>query len=180
MINMEDSLRDNGRKSTAGNIAQIAIFTALTFALTLICIPGPRGGFVHFGNIPAFAAAILLSRKNGWIPGAIGMTIYDLAGGFLIWAPFTFVIRLLMGLVLSTAVKGTGGKSAGRNALGMLLASAVMIAGYYLAEVVIYGNPVSPVMSIPGNVIQLAIGIAGALLVVPAMRRIKGRRRSGI
>ena len=177
---MGDMTGVRGKRSAAGSIAQVALFIALTFVLTLICIPGPRGGFVHFGNIPAFTAAIILKRKSGWIPGAVGMTLYDLAGGFLIWAPFTFVIRMLMGIVLSSAVKDTEGRSAGRNAFGMLLSSAVMIAGYYAAEMIIYGNPVSPVMSIPGNVIQLAIGIAGTLLVVPAIRKIRGRRRAGV
>ena len=67
---MEDSLRDNGRKSTAGNIAQIAIFTALTFALTLFSRANAVGSRRYSESSLEFTAKDLClphSHKLGYI-----------------------------------------------------------------------------------------------------------------
>ena len=153
-------------------ISLTAIFIALTFVFTFICVPGPRGGFIHLGNIPAFIAAILLGPKKGAIAGSVGMALYDISGGFFVWAPFTFVIRLAMGIVLGLITRKTQGASFVKNIIGTLVASVIMIAGYYVAEIIIYGNPFSPVASIPGNVAQLVIGIIGAIILVPILRKV--------
>jgi uncharacterized membrane protein len=42
--------------------------------------------------------------------------------------------------------------------LGILLSGIWMVAGYYFTEVILYGNWISPVTSIPGNIIQIVVG----------------------
>ena len=54
--------------------------------------------------------------------------------------------------------------------LAIILACAIKVAGYYVAEALIYGNWVQPVLSIPGNLMQ--IGVA-ALIVLPMAGTLK-------
>lgn len=57
--------------------------------------------------------------------------------------------------------------------LGMMSAGACMVIGYYLAETLIYGNPVSPVFSVPMNLIQFIAGIVITTAVAPALVKLK-------
>lgn len=40
------------------------------------------------------------------------------------------------------------------------------VVGYYIAEVVIYGNPLAPVASIPGNLVQIGVAAVITLVVI--------------
>jgi uncharacterized membrane protein len=48
-----------------------------------------------------------------------------------------------------------------------------MIAGYYAAEGIIYGNWLTPVTSIPGNIAQLVVGAVIGLPGAAALKRTK-------
>ena len=45
----------------------------------------------------------------------------------------------------------------------MCLAGIIIICGYYMTEVLVYGNPIAPLANMPFNVLQFAIGIVIAL-----------------
>ncbi|WP_242823593.1 ECF transporter S component [Thermoclostridium stercorarium] len=57
--------------------------------------------------------------------------------------------------------------------LGMLSSGAVMVIGYYIADFILYGNPISPVFSVPMNLIQLLIGIVITVAIAPALLKAK-------
>ena len=143
---------------------------ALVFTATMIHIRLPigQGGLIHLGNIPLFLVAIIFGRKMGAIAGAFGMGLFDLMGGWTPWAPATFIIVGLMGYavgVISEKKDNVAG-----YAMAILVACAMKIVGYYIAEALIYGNWVQPVLSIPGNLIQ--IGVA-AVIVLPIAGMLK-------
>ena len=46
------------------------------------------------------------------------------------------------------------------------MALIIKIVGYYIAEIIIYGNWVAPVASIPGNVVQIVVAAVVVLIVV--------------
>ncbi len=55
--------------------------------------------------------------------------------------------------------------------LGMTSAGTCMIIGYYITEIILYGNPISPVFSVPMNIIQLIMGFVIAIVVTPGLRK---------
>ncbi len=81
-----------------------AIFIALTYVFTAMVnvrLPiAANGGLIHLGNIPLFIGAILFGKKTGFFAGAVGMALFDLLGGWAIWAPCTFITVGLMGFCL--------------------------------------------------------------------------------
>lgn len=153
-----------------------ALFIALTYVATwLINIRLPlvgSGGLIHLGNVPLFIGAMLYGRKTGALAGAFGMGLFDLFSGWTAWAPFTFVIVGAMGYVVGLMAEKKPFKNANvNNIVSIILALIIKIVGYYFAEVILYGNWVAPLGSIPGNILQ--VGVAGVivLVIIPQFRK---------
>ena len=51
----------------------------------------------------------------------------------------------------------------------------IKVVGYYIAEVVIYGNPLAPVASIPGNLVQIGVAAVITLVVIAPLNVVAKR-----
>lgn len=120
-----------------------------------------QGGLIHLGNVPLFIFALLCGRKVGALSGAIGMGLFDILSGWLPWAPFTFIIVGSMGYIVGLV--GEKHQSTGWYSIAIAIACLIKIVGYYLAEVFIYGNWLTPFASIPGNLCQIGVATVIAL-----------------
>ena len=93
-------------KVNTKDLAETSMLIALTFIATYfvkIQLPfGGKGGLVHLGTVMLFIASIVFGKKKGAISGAFGMGIFDLVSGFVVWAPFTFIIRGIMGYMIGS------------------------------------------------------------------------------
>ncbi|MFZ5352859.1 MAG: ECF transporter S component [Bacillota bacterium] len=166
----------SGNRLQVKEMVQIALLTALTYiAVSFINIPYGNGGVIHLGDSMIFLSAVLFGRKHSAISGAVGMAMFDLFSPYTVWAPYTFVIKGVMGLIAgSIAFSGESkGTSWLKNGLGMVLAGLWMVAGYYAAEVMIYGNALAPMASLPGNLIQFGGGAVIAYVLAVALKNTK-------
>ena len=131
-----------GKSITVSEIAITGVCIALTFVATgFINIRLPiaaNGGLVHLGNVPLFLAAIIFGKRTGALAGSFGMALFDLMGGWVLWAPFTFVIVGLMGFTVGAITENHKGFR--WNALAIAAACVIKIVGYYIAEGFIYGT----------------------------------------
>ena len=165
------------KRSKTQELVLDALFIALTYAATwLLNIRLPfmgSGGLIHLGNVPLFIAAMLFGKKTGFLAGAFGMGLFDLFSGWTAWAPFTFLIVGAMGFTVGLIAEKKPLRAAFANdLLSVVVAIVIKIVGYYFAEVILFGNWIAPLGSIPGNVIQ--VGVAGivVLVLIPQLRRI--------
>ena len=168
-----------GRLTTTQQLTITAIFIALTFLATwLIKVQIPffaaKGGLVHLGNVPMFVAAMVYGRKTGAIAGAFGMALFDLMGGWILWAPFTFVVVGLMGYTVGLICEKSKMNPVLTNIIAVGVALIIKIVGYYIAEGVIYGNWIAPAASIPGNIVQV---VTAGIIVLPIIGSIKHMAR---
>lgn len=158
------------------NVSDIAI-TGVCIALTLVAIAfinirlpiAANGGLVHLGNVPLFLAAIIFGKKTGAFAGAFGMGLFDLLSGWTLWAPFTFVIVGLMGFAVGKITENRIGFR--WNVLAIAVACVIKVVGYYIAEVIIYRNWIAPVLSIPGNLVQIGVAAVIVLPIVEIVRK---------
>lgn len=83
-----------------------ALMTALIAVVTIIIpIPVPfTNGYIHLGDSMIFLAVIMLGWKGGAVSAAVGSALADLLLGFVYWAPWTFVIKGGMALVLGLII----------------------------------------------------------------------------
>lgn len=151
-----------------------ALFIALTFVATMfINIRLPlmgNGGLIHLGNVPMFLGAFIYGKRTGALAGGIGMGLFDLISGWTAWAPFTLVIVGLMGYVSGTISDKLKVRPVVANTIAVIAALIIKIVGYYFAEVILYGNWVAPLGSIPGNIVQVA---AAGIIVIPFAGKLK-------
>ena len=145
-----------------------AMFIALTYVFTAfvnIKLPiAANGGLIHLGNVPLFIGAILFGKKTGAIAGGVGMGLFDLLSGWTAWAPFTFVIVGIMGYVVGAMTEKHD--QYGWKVAAIFAAFVIKIVGYYIAEIILYGNFVAPMTSVPGNVVQIAVAAVVVLIVI--------------
>ncbi|MBR6701282.1 MAG: ECF transporter S component [Firmicutes bacterium] len=160
-----------------------ALLMGLALASTiLIRIPVPATqGYVHLGDTVLILSVLILGKKKGALAGALGQAAADLLGGYAIFAPVTFISKLLMGLLIGIAAEKISEYRSKKNkgdaaAAGLMtvLSCAVMVSIYYIFECAIYGSFVIPIVEIPANIIQftvsavLAAAAGGVLAKTPA------------
>ena len=160
--NIQTAPANNEASSSVQFLTVTAIFVALTYIFTAfinVRLPiAANGGLIHLGNVPLFIGAILFGKKTGAIAGGVGMGLFDLLSGWTLWAPFTFVIVGIMGFVV--------GKNFKWYVIAIAAACVIKVVGYYIAEIVIYGNFFSPAASIPGNLVQIGVAAVIVLIVI--------------
>ena len=122
----------------------LVLLTTYTFK-----IPTPFQGYVHLGDAMIFLSVLVVGRKNGAVAAAFGSALADLLGGYVAFAPWTFVIKGLMALVMGwfidfmTKKQSKSLKVCGVpliEIVGMVIAGAVMVLGYGVADAVLAGN----------------------------------------
>ncbi|MEF9933892.1 MAG: ECF transporter S component [Clostridium sp.] len=140
----------------------------LTTQFIQIKLPGSSGGgLVHLGNVMVFAIAIVFGGKRAAIAAAVGMTFFDLLSPlYIVYAPITFIGKGLMAYIAGyiAYTNGKMGMSLPYNLLGIIFGGTAMIATYYIGEIFLLGNILTPLANVPGNITQI---ILGCILGVP-------------
>lgn len=166
------------KQSKTLDLAIIAMLSTLVFISTLFLniklpIPG-NGGLIHLGTVMLFIASISFGPRKGAYAGAIGLGLFDLLGGWVIWAPITIIARGLQGYIVGKIAwsNDKNGTSLSYNLLGMIISIPVMMIVYYLGESLIYGNWITAFASMFGDLLQNILGIVIALPVCKIIQKI--------
>ncbi len=151
-----------------------SLFIALVYVFTWIVkiqLPfSPNGGLIHLGNVPFFLAAIFFDKRVGMTAGALGMGLFDLTSGWILWSPMTVISALIMGYILNKMnYKKYTLKSL---ILSFILAALVKVVVYYIGEIFILSSFVAPLASIPGNLIQIGVSSVIVLVILKPMEKV--------
>lgn len=168
---------------------QKIVLTALMMCIIMISIlfiriPIPlTQGYVHLGDAMIFLSVLILGWKYGALAAALGGLLGDLVGGAAAWAPWTFAIKGIMALILGLVIWSVSRKenvSASKfivvEIIGMIISGLFMVAGYYLAEGVMVGNWMIPVIGIPWNIGQFVVGMIIAVIIATALAKTPVRK----
>ncbi len=153
-------------------LAYAALFGALVFAATWVSFPSPFGGNVNLGDCILLIVAWLPLEPWSIFAAAIGATFTDLAAGYAIYAPATFVIKALMVTVAVLIKRGLPKLPAlWRSLLSGIAAETVMVAGYLTYEILLYGMPTA-LLNVPFNLVQGGIAITVAIILSFVLSRL--------
>ncbi|MQS75533.1 ECF transporter S component [Companilactobacillus halodurans] len=157
--------------SSVKTISLIAILTALTVGMSLlVVIPIPNTkGMVTLCEVGIFTSAILFKNPVGFSVGAISGFLIDIISGFPVWCLFSLVIHGLEGFVVAYLVPKED-KSIKKIILPLLLGSIIMVVGYCLATILLFGIAAG-LASIIGNIFQVVFGLVVTLLIVKSLAR---------
>ena len=158
-----------GRHTPVLTISMMAMFTALVFVITqfawvpISVVPGQR---FDAGDIIIFIAAWTFGPLVGGFAGGVGSSLSDaLVGGAPYW-PFTLVIKGLEGTIAGLVYQRTSGS---RLKLSWLLASLIMVGGYFITNAEFIGlivganstlNPglIGGLVEVPFDIVEVAAG----------------------
>ena len=155
------------------------VLTALMIAIVtigtlIIRIPSPTQGYVNLGDGMVFMSVLLLGKRNGAIAASVGSALGDIIGGYPVWAPWTFVIKGLMAIVLGLLIEKIISSDKPQlkflntpisEILALSISGFVMVIGYYIAKAVMINNWIVPLVGIPANIFQFSVGLLIAILV---------------
>ena len=150
------------QRNTTKQLTMTALFTALICVTTayIFHIPfGANGGYIHIGDTLIYLAAAILPTPYALMAGALGGFLADLFTA-PIWAPATFIIKLLITVPFISSKKIV----CKRNVLAIFIASYISIAGFWIAEIIIFENAAVAMVSIISSTIQAVC--SGILFVV--------------
>ena len=158
-----------------------ALMMCMTMVMTFIIrIPIPATqGYIHLGDSMVYLSVILLGWKYGAVAAGVGAAMADLLAGYAQYIPVTFaakaVMAIIVGIVFKKIVENNidGTKGLVLKVIAMAVAGVVMVAIYYAAEVVMYGNLVAPLVGVPMNCLQFAVGGVLALAMSKALKGIR-------
>lgn len=156
-------------------IVNTSLMAALVCVATLIIeIPTPMGGYVNLGDCISLLCGMLLSPAYAFAAAGIGGGVADLFAGYAVYAPATFVIKGALAITAHYLYKRLKGKlgEIPSAVIGGVCAEAVMVAGYLLYESFLYGF-VPSLANVPANLIQGAVGIVLAILLLGIFKKAK-------
>lgn len=158
-----DTMNTNLRKLT---------YTSLLIALIFLCtvviiIPSPLGGYINLGDAAIYIASYFLGPSLGFLAGGLGSMLGDFYLGFVSYMIGTLLIKGTMGLLSGFLFRK------GKYILGSIGGLLIMIGGYYIFEVVLFQNAISPLANIPYNMVQGLIGSIVGVLLIKMLKKAK-------
>lgn len=120
-----------------------SLFAAIIFLATVILkLPSfVGGGYINLGDSVILLSAFLLDPLASGLAAGIGSFIADLVVGASIYAVPTFIIKFLMGFVVGNIFKKMSSTKINlpRIIICGIIGEAIMIFGYFLYEIFLYG-----------------------------------------
>ncbi|OQB22388.1 MAG: Thiamine precursor transporter HmpT [Firmicutes bacterium ADurb.Bin182] len=149
-----------------------AVITLLTMFVSFP-IPGVTGAYVNAGDAGVYLAGFLLGGPLGALCAGVGSALADLLLGFAMYAVPTFIIKGAVALITALLLKKFSGWS---RIFALLIAGALIPAGYFLWEwLFLYGFETA-LVSVPFNLIQYAGGILVGFILINALERIQKKQ----
>ncbi len=157
------------------SISTIAIFTALTCVVTMvIAFPIPAtNGFINIGDAIVMFTGLIFGPIIGGIAGGVGSALADFFLGFFIYAPATLIIKGLEGFIVGILAnpKKNYSKPNLRDIVAVVLGGLIMVFGYFIYEIIIYGVPSALYEFFLNSIIQFGLGALIALMLTIGMRK---------
>lgn len=156
------------RTITYGGIMAAVIL----LATYLLKFPIPGGyGYINFGDGAIFAAVAILGPV-GAISAALGSALADLFANFPHYIAPTLIIKGTMGLVAGLVLQKKPDLNIPGQIVLFLFCEMIMVGGYFIAEIFMYGVAAAA-STLIFNSIQGLAGIATGLAIIPLARKIK-------
>lgn len=157
------------------SISTIGIFAALVCVLTMLIvipIPGTQG-FINIGDAGVMIAGLLLGPIIGGLAGGIGSALADIFLGYTIYAPATLIIKGLEGFVIGIIAnpRKNHRKVTIRDILAVIVGGSIMVTGYFIYELILFGFPAALYEFIFNGLIQFGLSAIIALFFTRTFRK---------
>ena len=167
-------MRDQATRRLAYGGLMAALIALLTAYVHLSVFIPMQAGYAHLGDVGIVLASIIMGPFAA-VPAALGSALVDvLLGAFATYAPFTLVIKGVMGFVLGKFLVAKCFSV--RNACLLLLMAAFMVGAYFFTDTLLYGVEAA-IGSVVGNCVQGGLMLVGGMVILPLYCSLPARVR---
>jgi len=154
-------------------IAAIGVMGALATIATMIFVfPIPAtSGYFNLGDTIVMITSLTFGPVVGAIAGGLGSGLADLLGGWYNWVVFTTVIKGAEGYVAGILVGPKEGRTLRKVMIAWAVGGLVMVGGYFLVQVFMYGLA-GALGELPFNIVQMLVS---GLVGIPVSTALKSR-----
>jgi uncharacterized membrane protein len=159
----------------ARSVAAAGVMAALVCVATLlITIPIPATeGFFNIGDALVIIASLTFGPVVGGLAGGVGSALADAIGGWFNWVPFTLVIKGAEGFIAGYIAGSRENRPMLRTLLAWVVGGLVMVSGYFLVQIYLYGIG-GALVELPFNFVQmLAAGVIGIPVSMALQRQLR-------
>jgi len=145
-------------------VAMLAVSIALVaLFVSIVRIPVPAtGGYWHLGAVAETFVAVAFGPILGALAAGLGAALADVVGGFASFAPLTLVAHGSTGLIVGWLGWRRGWSG---MLLGWVIGGLAQAGLYLVGEAVFYSFGLAGALAeLPGNLVQVALGVIGLLL----------------
>ncbi|MGD1815641.1 MAG: ECF transporter S component [Pleomorphochaeta sp.] len=156
------------KSNSALRTSLIAVLTAVVVVFTIIVkVPTPTKGYLNLCDLAICFIAFTFSPLTAFIAGGLGTCIADIISGYPQWAPISFVVHGVEGLLVALIVKRSAQEisdgvkvSALKVILAMIVCVVIVAGGYFLLSAIFMSlGFAAAAAGIPGNIAQAGIGV---------------------
>jgi uncharacterized membrane protein len=154
-------------------IAASGIMAALVCVATMffvVPIPATEGYF-NIGDAMVMVAAITFGPIVGAFAGGVGAGLADALSGYSYFAPYTFFIKGIEGLLAGLIVASGRRQSSLKIVLAWVVGGLEMVTGYLVAEYFFLGYGAAAFVEVPFNFVQMSVAGLVGIPVSLALRR---------
>ncbi|MGQ4875923.1 MAG: ECF transporter S component [Promethearchaeia archaeon] len=155
-------------------ISITAIFAALTCVLTMIIsIPIPATqGYINIGDAAVMITGLLFGPIIGGLAGGIGSMLADIFLGYTIYAPATLIIKGLEGFLVGFISDPKNREKLHiRDFIAVIIGGMVMVLGYFLYEIILWGVEIALIEVFLNGIIQFGLGATIAIIFTLSARK---------
>jgi len=164
-----DAMRDSKRLL---NIIFAGLAAAVIFLMTYYLKLPQALGYIHLGDAAIVAFSMFLTPTAAFASAAIGSSMADvLVPAYAIYTPFTFVIKGINALIVSSLSRKINSE------LAAAIGGVFMVLGYFVSEMLIlplldksFGLSVA-ISAVPGNCLQAISGVAVGSIVARLLKK---------
>lgn len=149
-------------------IAAVAILTAVTALFTFVRVPfAPTRGYFNLSDVAIFFSALTIGPFTALLAGGLGTALADIISGYPQWAPISFVVHGLQGLVIGLLARRGGVLNL---SMGAVAGTVTMCTGYLLGGWLMVGLAAA-LAEVPINLLQNLAGIIGGVSLHLAIKK---------
>ncbi len=157
------------------SVAAAGVMGALVCVATmLIQLPIPATeGFFNVGDALVIVSSLTFGPIVGGLAGGLGSALADALGGWYSWVPFTLVIKGAEGVVAGYIAGNRENRNLQRILVAWVVGGLVMVGGYFLVQVYLYGLG-GALVELPFNFVQMLVaGIVGIPISIALQRQLR-------
>ncbi len=158
------------KEKHALKVAVVTVLTAVVVVFTLVIRIPTTKGYLNLCDVAICFIAFTFGPISAFLAAGLGTAIADLISGYAQWAPISFVVHGIEGLLIALIVRKQP-LSKMRILLAAIGCVLTVSLGYFVLSALFISTVAVAAAEIPPNMIQAGVGVVFGLALSKAIKR---------